>query len=143
MAPKITLMSLENRISFCQEYAELWQTFFQMFSDLNEDSEVTPEMESEFENIVTILSVNHFKFTQMCGDNMRGSDEVLDILCDVPNLLWIRNLAEANRSKLDINWHTAFINMNKALGKMWASLPPKRLEALQAAQEAGEEMQVK
>lgn len=142
MAPKITLMSLENRISFCQEYAELWQTFFQMFSELNEDSEVTPEMETEFENIVNILSVNHYKFTQLCGEYMKGSDDVLEILCEVPNLLEIRNLGEANRSKLDINWHTAFINMNKALGKMWAALPPKRLEALQAAQEAGEEIQV-
>lgn len=132
--PKITLLSLENRILFCQEYADLWQQFFQMFYSLHEESEISPEMETEFENIASVLSVNHYKFTQLCGQYMKDADAVLEILCDAVSLDQIRQMPEANRSKLDIAWHTAFIDMNKALGKMFAELPPKRLEALQQMQ---------
>lgn len=139
MAPKQNFLLLENRITFCQEYAELWQSYFQIFSDLNDESTVTPDMETEFENIMNVLSVNHYKFTQLCGEYMKDSSDVLDILCETDSLQEIKNLAEANASKLHINWHTCFINMNKALGKMLAALPPKRLEALQAAQTVEEE----
>ena len=139
MAKPHALLSLENRIMFCQEYTELWQTFFQSFSELNDESEVTAEMETEFENISNILSVNHYKFTSLCGEYMKDAKAVLEILCEAVSLDEIKMLPDANRSKLFISWHTAFIDMNKALGKMLAALPPKRLAALQAAQSTEEQ----
>ena len=132
---KISITSLENRITVCQDYADLWQQFFQMWSEIGEDTEISPEAEADFEQIGNILALNHYKFSQLCGDYMKNSDDVVKILADVISLREIQLMAEATRAKLDVNWHTAFIDMNKALGRMLAALPPKRLAALQASQE--------
>ena len=138
---KIDILSLEIRITVCQDYAELWEAFFQMFVEIGEESKITEEEEAEFEQISNILALNHYKFVQLCGEYLKEADEVIKIIADCVSLRDIQLLPEATRSKLDIAWHTAFIDMHKGIGKMLAALPPKRLAALQAAQQGGDPQQ--
>lgn len=133
MAPRNQFLRLENRIAVCREYAELWQEFFQFFSDDFEEKGITEQMENEFENTMSVLALNHFKFQELCGDYMKDSQAILSILSDAVSLQVIRDMTESSRSKLMVEWHTTFIEMNKALGKMLGQLTPKQLEAMQAA----------
>lgn len=129
--PKINHRSMENRIAVCREYAELWQAFFQYLMDDYENVEITEEMEAQFENLVTVLAINHYKFAELCGEFMKDTDGIVKALSEVVSLENIREMPDANLSKITVDSHTMLIDMHKALGRMLAKLTPKQLEAMQ------------
>ncbi|MCC7390970.1 hypothetical protein IT571_01260 [Candidatus Sumerlaeota bacterium] len=136
MAAKNTFTRIENRIVVCREYTELWQNYFTFFSEDMEDRLITEQMEKEFQNIMNVLALNHYKFSELCGEFMKNDAVILDILAQSDSLQTIKDMPEATRSKLMIEWHTTFIDMNKALGKLLAKLTPKQLQAMQGAPSA-------
>jgi hypothetical protein len=128
-APKLD--SLENRIAVVREYAGLWQQFFGFFSEGLSDKTITPQEDQQFQNIVSILALNHYKFQEMTAGYYKDAAKVLDVLYEAVSLDHVKNLPDATFSKLQVEWHTQFIMMNKILGKMLGELPPKRLAELQ------------
>ncbi len=126
-------LKLENRIKVCREYTELWQTYFQFFADDLSETQITPEMENEFEGVINILALNYYKFQELCGPFMKECEEILKILSETYSLEAVKLMADATRSKLLVEWHRVFIDMNKALGRMLTKLTPKQLQAMQAA----------
>lgn len=137
MAKPFPHLRLENRIRVCREYAELWQAYFQFFADDMEDKQITSQMEGEFGNVMNILALNHYKFSELCGDFMKDVTKVLEILAETPSLQAMKEMPDATRSKLMIEWHKTFIDMNKALGKMLSKLTPKQLAAMQQGAQPG------
>ncbi len=127
-------LKVENRIMVCREYAELWQRFFQFFADDLEDLQVNDQMEKEFQQIMNILALNFYKFQQLCGEQMKDTDDILKIISDAVSMGHLQSTPEATLSKVRVDWHTTFIEMNKALGKLLAMLPPKRLAELQQSE---------
>ncbi len=130
--------TIENRIQVCKEYAALWQRFFSYFSESLADKQITEQMEKEFENILSILALNQYKFEELVGEYMPDARKILDVLADSINLASIKTMSEANLSKLQVDWHTLFISMNKALGKLTGQLTPKMLAAMQARDGGGQ-----
>jgi hypothetical protein len=128
------ILSTPNRIAVCREYAGLWQAFFQYFSEDMTDIVLTEQMEQEFESLIGVLALNNYKFTELCGEFMKDPGEVVKILAEVGNLAHLKSLPEASYSKLQIGWHTAFIDMNRALGKLMGRLTKKELEMMQQAE---------
>jgi hypothetical protein len=135
MAKAPNFLSLENRYMICREYTELWQRYFQCFCDDLGDKQITTEMETEFSNMVNILSLNHYKFSELCGDFMKDAGIILGTLEETPSLQAIRETSDASMSKLLVQWHTTFLDMNKALGKILSKMSPKQLEELQQQQD--------
>jgi hypothetical protein len=132
---KNPLLSMPNRIAVCREYAQLWQAFFQFFSDDLTEVQITEQMEKDFEGIIGILALNNYKFVELCGEYMKDPGEVVKILAEVCNLTNLKAMPEATFSKLQVAWHTAFIDMNRALGKMISRLTKKELEEMQALEQ--------
>lgn len=118
----------------CREYAEIWQAYFQMFSENLAEKQITEQMEREFENIIGVLALNNYKFVELCGEFMKDPGAIIKILAETSSLADVRDMQEATFNKLQIEWHTAFIDMNKALGRMISRLSKKELEAMQAAE---------
>lgn len=131
---RINHRKIENRVRVCREYTELWQSYFQFFADDLAEVHITDEMETEYENIVNILALNHYKFQELCGEYMKDSGEVLKILAEGVSLDGIKSMPEATLSKMQVSWHTTFLEMNKALGKLLAQMSPKAIAAMQAAE---------
>ena len=118
------LTSLDNRIAICREYTRLWQEYFKFFSDGFEDKRIYEKDEQAFFQIINVLALNHFRFSEMAGALFKDSDAILKVLTDTPSLQFIKQMSEAQFSKLLIDWHTLFISMNKTLGKLNMQLPP-------------------
>lgn len=130
--------SLESRIMVCKEYAALWQRFFSYFSESLTDKQITQQMETEFEHILSLLAFNQFKFEELVGEHMPDSRKILNVLADAVSLGTIKTMQEAHLNKLQLEWHELFISMNKALGKLSNQLTPKMIAAMQARDGAGE-----
>ena len=128
-------LKLENRIAVVKEYTALWQKYFSFFSDTDRERNVTPEEEQEFANLVSILSLNHYKFQELAGDYFKDAPKVVNVLTETVSLNHLKTVPDATFSKIQVEWHTLFIGMNKALGKLLAALPAKKLAEMQQSRQ--------
>lgn len=131
-----------NRIQVCRDYAELWQNYFAFISEEGlAEKEIEEEEEEDFQNILSLLAVNHYKFEQLVGPDMGDAGAVIKVIAGTPSIGVVQKIPEATYAKLLIDWHKSFIDMNKALGRMMGRLTPKEklaLQQMEAAQDAEE-----
>jgi len=121
------LTALENRIAVVNEYKNLWQEYFRFFADGFDDRKITEKDEQGFFHITNVLATNHYRFTEMAGEFFKDGGMILEIMTDAVSLSTLKQMSEAQFSKLCIDWHTVFINMNKAIGKLILLKPkPKK-----------------
>ena len=135
------LLRIENRIAVVKEYAELWQRFFTYFSDSLAEKQITGDEEHEFNQIVSILALNQFKFAEVTRDYFKDSPQIIAVLQECVSLGHLKSLPEANFAKLQVDWHALFIGMNKTLGKLLSLLPPRRLAEMQKSPPAAAQPQ--
>jgi hypothetical protein len=117
------ILSIENRISVCRDYTKLWAEFFKFFAEGLQDKKITEKDEAAFDKIVSLVALNHFKFTELVGDKFKDPDGILEVLTNAASLSNLKIMSEAQFSKLQVDWHTLFIEMNKCCGKLNAELP--------------------
>jgi hypothetical protein len=114
--------TLENRIQVCREYTKLWADYFKMFADSLEHRRIHENDEAAFQQIISLLALNHFKFTELMADKLKDPEDILEVLCESVSLSYLKMLSEAQFSKLQVDWHTLFLEMNKCLGKLQSEL---------------------
>ena len=142
MAPKPPdPMRMANRVQVAKSYIALWQQYFSYFSDSLREKAITPEEEEEFGAIVSQLAFEHFKFSEMAGEWFKDDKKVLDVLQETVSLEEIKLMPDATFGKIQIEWHTLFLGMYKALGKMSAACGPKDIEELKLIDAAAASME--
>ena len=118
------LSTVENRLAVCTEYTKLWRDYFGYFADgFDEKQVISDQDEQRFFQLMNILAMNHYRFAEMAAEHLKESDGILKVLSDTVSLSAIKQMSEAQFSKLLIDWHTLFIAMNKAIGKLKTQLP--------------------
>ena len=118
------LIQIENRIALCREYIELWSKFFHFFSEDLAGRPISPEEEKGFFQMMSALARKHFLFTELMAETFSGSGAVLEILIKAVSLSNLKSLDDSSLSKLELDWHTQFLQMNVALGRLLRRLPP-------------------
>jgi hypothetical protein len=118
------MMSPENRLSVCRDYTRLWQQYFQFFAEGFEEKKIYEKDEQAFFQLMQVLSLNHYRFAAMAGDFFKDSEGILKVMTDTVSLQAMKQMSDAQLSKLQIDWHTLFLAMNKALGKLIQIQPP-------------------
>jgi hypothetical protein len=119
-----------NRVLVMRNYLGLWQQYFSYFADNLRDHNITEGEEQEFAEIMSRLAFDHFKFQELSKPHFTAAPKILEVLQETISLEAIKALPDATFSKIQIEWHTLFISMYKALGKMTAELRPKDQEEL-------------
>ena len=76
--------------------------------------------------------MHHYRFEMMAGEFLKDPDKVLGVLCEAVSLNYLKSLSEAQFSKLEVDWHSLFIAMNKCLGKIISLLPPEKAQQITA-----------
>jgi hypothetical protein len=124
MAKESKVEEIEKRIEICKEYAALWEEFFKCFGtgDLQE-RRIFDQDEARFQKIIIELARQKFPFVYYMGDKFSDGDKIIDVLERAENLHVLRDMAEANFSKLEIDWHQVFIGMHRAVGRLMRELP--------------------
>ena len=125
---KINFFSPPYRIRVVKEYTRLWSDFFRAFSEGLQERKIYESDEQSFLQIVSLLAANHFRFEMMAGETFNDAEKVLDVLSEAVSLSYLKTLSEAQFSKLEVDWHSLFIRMNKSLGKLISLLPPEEAE---------------
>ena len=115
-------LTLENRTQVCREYTKLWADFFKMFADDLVHRKIHENDEAAFQQILSLLALNHFKFAELMGDKLKDPEGILEVLCEAVSLSHLKMQSEAQFSKLQVDWHTLFLDMNKCLGKLQSEL---------------------
>ena len=114
----------EKKLAVLREYARLWQEYFKYFSDRIEGKRITEGEENAFAQLMNVLALNQFRFVETAYPYFKDPDSILKVLTETVSLSHLQQMSDAQFSKLQIDWHTIFIAMNKAIGKFIASMPP-------------------
>lgn len=120
------MCGLENRIKVCRDYIAMWMKFFTPFADDLSKREVTAEEEKEFFQVSTQLARMHFTFVELMADTFDRGGDIIKVLTLAGTLSNVQLLPENTRSKLELDWHSLFLDMNKALGRLLRKLPGNR-----------------
>jgi hypothetical protein len=117
------LLSLENRIIICQEYIALWLKYFQFFAGDIENKQIETAEEKAFFQSITTLARRQFQFTEAMGPAFGSGSDIMNVLSMSMSLAHIQIMDDNTRSKLELEWHTLLLEMNKSLGRMLRLLP--------------------
>lgn len=119
------MIKIENRIATCREYLRLWAQLFRFFNDISPETAATPEQEKQFFQITTALARKHFLFCELMADAFHSPDKILEVLTQLTSLERVRQMDEPTFQKLQLEWHTLFIEMNVTLGRLLRQMPQK------------------
>lgn len=124
------ITSPENRLAVVREYARLWQQFGQFFIDgFPKEREITEEQEQAFFQLLNIIAINHFRFTELSSPYFKEGADIMSILGLTVNLDTIRQMSEAQFIQLCTDWHRVLIMMNKTIGKLLPLLHQPKVRA--------------
>ncbi len=128
------LTSIDNRLAVCTEYTRLWQEYFKFYADgFDEKQAISEQQEQQFFQMMNILALNHYRFCEMAGQFFKDGENILKVMASTYSLTGVKQMSEAQFAALLIDWHSLFITMNKAIGKLKLQLPPPGKEAKKAA----------
>ena len=138
------LVRLDNRIVVCREYIDLWMQFFRFFAEDMRDKEIKPAEEKAFFQIMTQLARKQFLFVELMADKFDRGPDIINVLTMAVSLVHIQNMQENTRSKLELDWHNLFLDMNKTLGRLLRMMPgnmtlAQALEKVKSADVVGSE----
>ena len=117
---------IEHKMEVCREYSRIWAEFFQYFAEGFADKKIYQKDEENFQQLIKTLAMNHYKFSVSVKEHFKGADAILEVLSEAVSLQNLKSMSEAQFSKIQVSWHTLFIEMNKAMGKFLTKLPPTK-----------------
>lgn len=117
------MIRIENRISVCRQYIKLWAQLFRFFAERNPERKATAEEEKNFFQVITALARKHFLFNELMGDTFSSPDKIIELLTEMTSLQKVISLDETAISKIELEWHTLFLEMNVALGRLLRQMP--------------------
>lgn len=131
------LVKLDNRIVVCREYINLWMQFFRFFAEDLAEKEISPAEEKAFFQVMSQLSRKQFMFVELMADKFERGNDIMNVLGMAVSLAHIQLMAENTRSKLELDWHGLFLDMNKTLGRLLRSYPGNLslIQALEATKD--------
>lgn len=113
----------EERIKVCRDFISLWSRFFRFFAEDLSQKEITPDEEKAFFQVMSQISRKQFLFVESMADHFDRGPVIIDVLCLAVSLANIQVMPENTRSKLELDWHSLYLDMNKALGRLLRELP--------------------
>ncbi len=117
------LVRLDNRIVVCREYITLWMEFFRFFAEDLAEKEISPAEEKAFFQVMTQLARKQFLFVELMADKFERGNDIINVLGMAVSIAHIQTMPENTRSKLELDWHSLFLDMNKTLGRLVRQLP--------------------
>ena len=117
------LVQLENRISVCREYIQLWMAYFRFIAALDEDKEITPAEEKAFFQTMTQLAGKQFMFVELMGDTFDAGKDIMNVTSKTISLSSLKMMEQNSLERIELEWHNTFLSMNKALGRLLRLVP--------------------
>ncbi len=115
---KLKAIDLDEKIKVCQEYTQFWAQFFNLWGDGFEGRRVTSEDEAKYFKIITVLARKLYRFDYMMQKEFTKAELVQKVLSGASSLSHIHDMTDSQFGKFQLDWHVAFLAMNKCLGKL-------------------------
>ncbi len=108
--------SYEEKVKIVQEFLDLWYQYFSFFPTVQEEIAVTAENEKKFFQIQDLISLKMYKFFKASEGFFSDHKLIFSVLSFTSSLFYISRVTESQFRKLQVDWHTAYLEINKALG---------------------------
>ena len=111
---------IEERIEEVKDLLRIWMRFYRILSSGFDMENLTPERETEFHQIKTLVAQRHLHFMEVIGedeDKFIGQN-ILNLVKRVISLKEFAKLSTLEINKISIEWHDANILLNEILGSL-------------------------
>lgn len=109
-------LTYEEKKEIFVRFLTNWETYFKFFSNVQEAIVVTPENEERFFNLQVQLALDTYTLNQGAKGFFSDHKGILEILAQTPSLETLSKVTDSQFRKFQIDWHSLFLEINKAMG---------------------------
>ncbi len=107
---------LERRTADCEELRESWRHFMDLANRaMKPPRNVTSQLEQQFLNNKARIAMLHDSFMDSLKHDRKTGQNMIEIVNRAITLKLLGKLSEAERKKLEIEWHECFLLINETI----------------------------
>jgi|ERR1051326_3924223 hypothetical protein len=111
---------LEKNIQKLEAFLETWKQFNHYLQRAFRGETFTDEDEEEFLDLKSTIAQEYETVMLALSPEVEKDEKTLRILIDAPSLRSIRDASEGMARRVEAEWHTTFIKLQTALGRLKA-----------------------
>src|ERR1043166_568481 len=111
---------LEKNIQKLETFLETWKQFNQYLQRAFRGETFTDEDEDAFLDMKITIAQEYESDRQALGPDVEKDEKALRTLLDAPSLRSIRDSSEGMARRVEAEWHTTFIKLQTAMGRLKA-----------------------
>ncbi len=111
---------VERRFADCTELVDSWRAYLDQFNMFvkNVETELSPEVEQRFMECKARIAMLHDSFMESLRHDQNIGQNMLSIVNRSITLRHLRKVGDADRKKIEIEWHEAYLLLNETVSQL-------------------------
>lgn len=109
---------LEQQIKKAKDFIDLWMRFRELYQNALGRTNIIPEEERAFLSLKSDLVRQYQGLLESIGAAHSPEDRTFDVISTIISLASVTALSEMQFKKVENDWHSSYLNLNKILGSL-------------------------
>lgn len=109
---------LERQIKKAKDFTQLWMRFRELYQGALGRSNILPEEEKTFLELKSTLVRQYQGLLESLNLSHTPDDKTFDVTSSILSLASISTLSEMQYKKIENDWHSSYLNLNRILGSL-------------------------
>lgn len=110
--------NLESKVKHLKDFMQLWLKFHDMYKSAINRETITPEEENAFLETKSLIARRYQALKDYLGMNSSYDDRTFDVISQILSLKSVAATSDLSLHKIENDWHTSYIVLNKLLGEL-------------------------
>lgn len=110
--------NLESKVKHLKDFMQLWIKFHDMYKSAVNCETVTPEEEAAFLETKSLIARKYQALKDYLDINSSYDDRTFDVILQVLSLKSVAAISDLSLRKIENDWHSSYIVLNKLLGEL-------------------------
>ncbi|MBU4306002.1 MAG: hypothetical protein KJ893_10365 [Candidatus Omnitrophica bacterium] len=110
--------NLEAKIKLLNDFVVLWASFYELYKRATNQATFTEEEEKNFLELKSSLARKYQGLMDALGIKPTAEDRTFDVISQVMSLKSILMLSPLQMEKIENDWHSSYITLNKIMGSL-------------------------
>ena len=112
--------NLESKIKHLKDFMQLWVKFHDMYKSALDRDTITPEEENAFLETKSLIARKYQALKEYLEINSSYDDRTFDVISQLLSLKGVAAISDLSLHKVENDWHSSYIVLNKLLGELEA-----------------------
>lgn len=109
---------LEFKVKRLKEFMQLWIKFHDLYKDALSRETITPEEEKNFLETKSLIARKYQALKDLLGIGSSYEYKSFDVISQVLSLKSVAAISDLSMHKIENDWHSSYIMLNRMLGEL-------------------------